>query len=164
MAADVRTAATVRDTAVTDRFSLDTGMRDNYYDVSRIVRKPGSVDPIGRLLIIHDYMDHGTGDFFSVDSYVDIADQMTYEDIPAYTATKVDPDDPAPSGTFPLQDCFDIRPRVEDIAGTSSNIESVDEITCNSFDFYHRHLDGSGSSAVDFLKPNSKIFIPGKPK
>ena len=102
-------------------------------------------------------MEHGTGDFFSVDSYVDVADQMTYEDIPAYVATKVDPDDPAPSGTFPLQDCFDIRPRVEDIAGTSTNIDAVDEITGNSFDFFHRQFDGTGSSEVDFLKPSSLI-------
>ena len=142
---------------ITNRYVLDTGQRDNYYDIARIVRKPGSVDPIGRLLVVYDYMEHGTGDFFSVDSYVDVADQMTYEDIPAYTATKVDPDDPAPSGTFPLQDCFDIRPRVEDIAGTSSNIDTVDEITGNSFDFYHRQFYGSVSSEVDFLKPNSLI-------
>ena len=144
-------------TNITDRYLLDTGQRDNYYDVSRIVRKPGSVDPLGRLLIVYDYMEHGTGDFFSVDSYVDVADQMTYEDIPAYVATKVDPDDPAPSGTFPLQDCFDIRPRVEDIAGTSTNIDAVDEITGNSFDFFHRQFDGTGSSEVDFLKPSSLI-------
>ena len=144
-------------TNITDRFLLDTGQRDNFYDISRIVRKPGSVDPLGRLLIIYDYMEHGTGDFFSVDSYVDVADQMTYEDIPAYVATKVDPDDPAPSGTFPLQDCFDIRPRVEDIAGTSTNIDAVDEITGNSFDFFHRQFDGTGSSEVDFLKPSSLI-------
>ena len=150
-------AVTAGSSNVTDRYLLDTGQRDNYYDISRIVQKPGAVSPIGRLLIVYDYMEHGTGDFFSVDSYVDVADQMTYEDIPAYVATKVDPDDPAPSGTFPLQDCFDIRPRVEDIAGTSTNIDSVDEVTGNSFDFYHRQFDGTGSSSVDFLKPNSLI-------
>ena len=142
---------------ITDRYLLDTGQRDNYYDIGRIVLKPGQVSPIGRLLVIYDYMEHGTGDFFTVDSYVDVADQMTYEDIPAYVATKVDPDDPAPSGTFKLQDCFDIRPRVEDIAGTSTNINSTDQVTGNSFDFFHRQFDGTGSSQVDFLKPSSLI-------
>ena len=144
-------------TNITDRYRLDTGQRDNYYDIARIVRKPAAVAPIGRILVVYDYMEHGTGDFFTVDSYRDVADQMTYEDIPAYTATKVDPDDPFPSGTFPLQDCFDLRPRAEDIAGTSTNIETVDEITGNSFDFYHRQFDGTGSSTVDFLKPSSLI-------
>ena len=55
MAADFSTAATVSDTDVTDRFSLDTGMRDNYYDVSRLVRKAGKSAPTGRLLINFDY-------------------------------------------------------------------------------------------------------------
>ena len=38
MAADFDTAATTSDTDITDRFTLDTGQRDNFYDVSRIVR------------------------------------------------------------------------------------------------------------------------------
>ena len=151
------TAVTTGSTNITARYELDTGQRDNYYDIARIVRKPGVSSPLGRLLIIHDYLEHGTGDFFTVDSYIDVADQMTYEDIPIYTATKVDPDDPAPSGSFPLQDCFDIRPRAENIAGTAVSIETVDEITGNSFDFFNRQFDGTGASLVDFLKPSSLI-------
>ena len=151
------TAVTTGSENITARFELDMGQRDNYYDIARIVRKPGAGAPLGRLLVIYDYMEHGTGDFFTVDSYVDVADQMTYEDIPKYTATKVDPDDPDPAGEFKLQDSFDIRPRAEDIAGTSDNLEVVDEITGNSFDFYNRQFDGTGSSTVDFLKPGSLI-------
>ncbi|MDP7368184.1 MAG: DUF4815 domain-containing protein, partial [Candidatus Pacebacteria bacterium] len=134
-----------------------TGQRDNYYDISRIVRKPGVGLPLGRVLIVYDYMEHGTGDFFTVDSYTDVANQMTYEDIPAYTATKVDPDMPRPTGFYNLQDSFDIRPRAEDITGANANIETVDEITGNSFDFYNRQFDGTGSSVVDFIKPGSLI-------
>ena len=44
---------------------------------------------------------------------------MEYDDIPIYTATRVDPDEPEPTGVFELRDCFDFRPTVEDIAGTS---------------------------------------------
>ena len=62
---------------ITERYTLDTGQRDNYYDIARIIRKPGVASPIGRALVVYDYLDHGTGDFFTVDSYVDIADQMT---------------------------------------------------------------------------------------
>ena len=150
-------AVTVGSSNITERFELDTGQRDNYYDIARIVRKPGVSSPLGKLLVVYDYLEHGTGDFFTVDSYTDIADQMTYEDIPKYSATKVDPDDPAPSGEYNLQDVFDIRPRAEDIAGTSTNLDIVDEITGNSFDFYNRQFDGTGASTVNFIKPGSLI-------
>ena len=144
-------------TNITNKFSLDTGQRDNYYDISRIVRNPGVFPPLGRLLVVYDYLEHGTGDFFTVDSYSDVANQMTYSNIPKYSATKVDPDDPAPSGEYNLQDVFDIRPRAEDIAGTSANVEVVDEITGNSFDFANRQFDGVGASSVNFIKPGSLI-------
>ena len=41
MAADFSTAADSGDTDVTDRFELDTGQRDNFYDIARVVRKTG---------------------------------------------------------------------------------------------------------------------------
>ena len=50
----------------------------------------------------------GTGDLMTVDSYTDVANQMDYEDIPTYTATKVDPDDPEPIGEFPLYETYDL--------------------------------------------------------
>jgi len=150
-------ATTLGDDAITSRYELDTGQRDNYYDIARLVRKPGRASPTGRLLVVYDYFEHGSGDFLSVDSYSDIADQMDYEDIPTYSATRVDPDAPKPSGEFPLTDTFDFRPRVEDIAGTSTTLETVDQITANSFNFFARQYDGPGSSTVDVCKPGSLI-------
>jgi hypothetical protein len=144
-------------TDITKRYLLDTGQRDNYYDISRIERKPGAPAPTGDLLVIYDYMEHGTGAFFTVDSYNDVANQMTYEDIPTYSATKVDPDLPKPSGEFPLYDVFDFRPRCEDIAGTSSIVDTVDEVTGNSFDINNRQFDGSGSSTTNWPQPNSTV-------
>ena len=38
---DFSTDATTSDTDITDRFDLDTGQRDNFYDVGRLVRKTG---------------------------------------------------------------------------------------------------------------------------
>ena len=142
---------------VTSRYELDTGQRDNFYDIARIVRKPGSATPTGHLLIVYDYFEHGSGDLMTVDSYVDSADQMDYEDIPTYSATKVDPDAPKPSGLFPLTDTYDFRPRVEDIAGSSSTLATVDEITGNSFNFYARQYDGTGASTVDVCQPGASI-------
>ena len=53
---------------ITQNFTLDTGQRDNFYDISRIVRKGNAPAPSGRLLIIFDFFSHGAGEFFSVDS------------------------------------------------------------------------------------------------
>ena len=97
---------------VLQNFELDTGQRDNLYDIARIVRKPGVV-PSGRLLVVFDFFSHGSGEFFSVDSYSASAGQMNYDDIPTYNATRVDPDDPEPTGQFDLRDCIDFRPTVQ---------------------------------------------------
>jgi len=156
-ATGIVSATTDGSDVVTSRYTLDTGQRDNYYDIARIVRRPGSSAPTGRLLVIHDYLEHGSGDVMTVDSYTDVANQMDFEDIPTYSATKVDPDAPKPSGDFPLMDTYDFRPRVEDILGASSTLSTIDEITGNSFDFFHRQYDGAGSSTVDVCKPGSTI-------
>ena len=142
---------------ITSSFTLDTGQRDNFYDVARIVRKPSAAIPLGRLLVIYDFFAHGAGDAFTVDSYSNIAGQMDYDDIPTYTATRVDPDEPEPTGQFDLRDCFDFRPAVEDIAGSSTTLSVVDAITGNSFDFFSRQFDGAGASTVDTPKPASNL-------
>ena len=142
---------------ITRNYILDTGQRDNFYDIARIVKKQSASYPTGRVVVVYDYFEHGTGDVFTVDSYIDVADQMTYEDIPTYSATKIDPDSPAPTGEFPLIDCYDFRPRVEDIAGTSSTLTVTDEITGHSFDFFSRQYDGTGASISNAPKPDSFI-------
>ena len=142
---------------ITNSYLFDSGQRDNFYDIARLVRKPHSPAPTGRLLVIYDYFEHGAGDMFTVDSYVDIANQMDYEDIPTYSATKVDPETASPAGQFQLRDTYDFRSKVEDIAGTSSILTTIDEITGNSFDFFSRQYDGTGASISDFCKPGSTI-------
>ena len=142
---------------ITSNFVLDTGMRDNFYDIARIVRKPGVAEPRGRLLVVYDFFTHGSGDAFTVDSYTASAGQMEYDDIPIYTATRVDPDEPEPTGVFELRDCFDFRPTVEDIAGASTNLATIDQITGSSFDFFHRQFDGTGASTVDTPKNSSNL-------
>ena len=49
-------AVTKGDKLVTSNYLLDTGQRDNYYDISRIQRRPGIPAPVGRLLIVYDYL------------------------------------------------------------------------------------------------------------
>ena len=148
---------TAGDAVLTSRYLLDTGQRDSYYDIARIVRKSGASAPIGHLLVIYDYFEHSAGDMFTVESYTDVAKQMEYDDIPTYTASKVDTEDPNPSGEFPLQDTYDFRPRVDNITGASATQSAVDEITGNSFNFFERSYSGTGGSTVDIPKPGSFI-------
>ena len=80
MAADFSTNATASDTDVTDRFTLDTGQRDNFYDVGRLIKKQNAITITGRLLITYSFYSHGSGEYFSVDSYP----SAQYETIPEY--------------------------------------------------------------------------------
>ena len=150
-------AVTAGSKVITSNFTLDTGQRDNFYDISRLVRKKTATAPRGRLLVVYDFFAHSAGEFFSVDSYSNVAGQMDYDNIPTYTATRVDPDDPEPSGEFPLADCIDFRPTCENITGASSTLAAIDEITGESFDFFQRQFDGTGAVVVDSPQPDSFI-------
>ena len=133
MAADFSTAATTSDTDITTSFDLDTGQRDTFYDISRLVRKTGKSAPTGRLLINYDYFEHGAGNFFSVDSYSDI----DYKDIPGYTSDVT-------GQQLPLRDCLDFRPRVD-------NASTIDSGNID------RSFDGTGSSAIETMKINTDV-------
>ena len=133
MAPDFSTAATTSHTDVTDRFDLDTGQRDNFYDVGRIKLKTGELTPTGRLLVNFNFYSHSAGDYFDVDSY----SAITYEDIPAYTSTN--------SGIrYELRDSLDFRPRVDDASTINSGIQD-------------RSFDGTGASVVQPIKFNSDV-------
>jgi len=134
MAADFATDATSGDTNVSNRFDLDTGQRDNFYDIGRLKLKTGALTLTGRLLIDFDYFSHGSGDYFDVDSYSGVID---YENIPSYES--------ATSGErFELRDTLDFRPRVDDAS------------TINSGDV-DRSYDGVGASTIDVVKFGTDI-------
>jgi hypothetical protein len=133
MAPDFSTTATTSHTDVTDRFDLDTGQRDNFYDVGRIKLKTGALTPTGQLLVNFNYYSHSGGDYFDVDSY----SAINYEDIPAYTSTN--------TGTrYELRDSLDFRPRVDDASTINSGNQD-------------RSFDGTGASVVNPIKFNSDI-------
>jgi len=127
---------------VTNDFILDSGMRDNFYDHARLVKKPGSgltISSGDRLLVKLDHFTHsystGVG-YLSVDSYPvndatagsDTTKIFTYE-IPVYTS-------PSDGMSFDLRDSIDVRPRTTDTANsvtTLTNI-SVNPLVSTSFD------------------------------
>jgi len=127
-------ASTTEGTDVTSHFTLDTGMRDSYYDHAQLVKKTTSTLSIAsgdRLLVTFDHFTHsyssGSG-YFSVDSYpiddqtagVDTTKIYTY-DIPVYKST-------TSGSTYDLRDCVDIRPRIAD---TSNSVSTVTNISIN---------------------------------
>lgn len=127
-------------TNITDRFTLDDGQRESFYDIGRIIRKPGIDPPTGRLLINFDYFDHlGAGDYFSVDSYDGVVD---YSQIPVFNS--------ATKGKLYLRDCIDFRPRVSN----TSNVIGYDGDASNAKNF----TTSSGASLVEFPKPESDLF------
>jgi len=134
MSSGFGSAASSSDTDITSRFELDTGQRDNFYDIGRIRLKPGALKPTGRLLVDFDFFAHGSGDYFDVDSYSGVVD---YENIPNYTSDT--------TGTkFELRDVIDFRPRVDDASTINSGSND-------------RSYDGTGASTVDVVQFNSDI-------
>ena len=134
MAADFSTNATSSNTNITDRFDLDTGQRDNFYDIGRLILKTGALAPTGRILIDFNFFSHGTGDYFDVDSYAGIVD---YEDIPQFTSTTT-------GRVYELRDALDFRPRVDDASTINSGGQD-------------RSFDGTGASTVDVVKFETDI-------
>ena len=142
---------------ITNRFTLDTGQRDNFYDIARLVRKGGAALPTGRIVAIFDFFEHGAGDFFNVDSY----SAIDYKDILTYSATRVDPEVREPTGEYDLRNAIDFRPKVTDIAkntaNRNSNQYSADDLTAQSFNFASRTFGGATASEILIPKDNSTI-------
>lgn len=118
MSANLSTAATTSDVDVTDRYALDNGQRENFYDIGRIQLKAGSSVPTGQLLVKFDYFTHGSGDYFSVDSYV-LGAGLTLDDIPSFNSIK---------GTLYLGDVIDFRPTKGE-SGTFASGDTNEDVT-----------------------------------
>ena len=86
---------------ITDRFILDNGQRDNFYQNGKVTLKPGFPTPAGNITVTFDHYTHASGDYFSVDSYPE-ADRKKKI---LFNSSK---------GTFNLLDCLDFRPTKAD--------------------------------------------------
>jgi len=91
-------------TDVTNNFIFDDGQRDTFYDVSRIILKPGSPAPTGQLVVAFDYFEHSQGDFCTVDSYLHEAGVLA-EEVPSFNSSV--------HGIVSLKDVIDFRPKVD---------------------------------------------------
>ena len=81
---------------VRDHYDFDDGQTQSYYGTATLKLKPSFSPPNAPVRVEFEYFAHGTGDYFTVNSYADIS----YKKIPLF-------------GTTPLRDCIDFRPRVD---------------------------------------------------
>ena len=104
----IKTVVDAQSTDITERFTLDNGQRDNFYDIGKVNLKPGFSVPNGNITVTFDFYEHGSGDYFTVDSYP----TADYDSIPKFNSIK---------GNVQLRDCIDFRPRKEDAADGGSD-------------------------------------------
>jgi len=162
-------------TNITGQFLLDTGQRDNIYDIAKLVKKNVSFKPTGDVVVLFKSFSHGTGDFFTVDSYFGSVD---YSEIPQYNSTRVDTETRDPDGNYDLESCVDFRPRVADAITAVDGTSGFKYVNAPSLDFNNRNFSGLGSSVslvpADnsnflydyeyYLRRNDSIFLTKKGK
>lgn len=84
-------------TDITDSYDLDTGQTATFYDLSKLVLKTNASLPAGPIRVNYKYYAHGSGDYFSAESYPD------YDNIPTFINQGI---------TYNLRDSIDFRPRI----------------------------------------------------
>jgi len=94
---------------ITNRFILDKGQKEQYYDYSKLIRRKGESEPSNRLLVIFDHYtvpSDDNGDVFTVNSY---EEERFNLDIPSIGINNVR-----------ASDTLDFRPRVVPFTSSSS--------------------------------------------
>lgn len=123
---------------ITDKYTLDKGQREQFYDFSRIVRNRGASAPNKRLLVVFDQFnvpDDDSGDFYTANSYVE---EIFNKGVPLLR-----------DGTLRASDTLDFRPRVADFTSTSAS----------PFDYSSRDFAASGSTVVRVTAPAESMTL-----
>jgi len=137
----------VTGTDVTERFSFDDGQRDTFYDVSRLVLKPGFEPPSGQLIVAFDYFEHSQGDFCTVDSYLHEAG-VNLDEIPDFNSIV--------HGKLSLRDVFDFRPKVD----SNAIISGYQDTSILSVEDYNSFFGSGGiTSSTPASDPNLAYTI-----
>ena len=114
-------------TDVTNRYELDTGQRDNYYDHASIKLKPNYAACLGPLIVCCRYYTHssissGGGGYFSVDSYADLGTMIYENGVALGDGYSIIPQHVKTNGeVIELRDCIDFRPSKQNGSNTSPN-------------------------------------------
>jgi hypothetical protein len=151
---DPSDGTTILLTNIADKYTFDTGQKDNFYDYGRLKLNLGSSAPVGQLLVTFQYFEHtspaGAAGCFTVDSYPfdkanpDVGD-FTYPDIPIYESSL---------GEYALADVLDFRPRRQD-AVFNSNTKNVGDSVTEIF--VTGASDANLTISDDFLNPELPV-------
>ena len=137
-----------------DRYFFDNGQRDGFYDLSKLVLKPGEPTPNNQILVVFDYFQaSGGGDYFDVNSYSGIE----YKDIPVYSPNKVDLGGLEPDGTFELSDSVDFRPIVGQVLGNASFGTDNNQSPLTATDLSDE--SGQGARYAPFAYEDGRSFL-----
>lgn len=140
---------------VTSQFTLDGGQRDSTYELAKIT---SSIPlPNSTIQVEYEYFAHGPGDYFCVDSYIDV----DYDAIPIFTDSV--------GNVFDLSDCIDFRKSFNgtsyntgDIASPYSSVQADVEFYLPRFNSLYVTSDGEFGvvNGISSQNPN----IPGIPE
>ena len=120
---------------ITNQYELNQSQNAFFYDVSRLIRKPGTTPPTRQMMVVFDYFIHeASGDYFSGQSYTGI----DFADIPS----------PLLKGSSrTVRDQLDFRPAVGELATGQGTVGSPFEVTCATLDFDARQFSTTGQGA-----------------
>jgi hypothetical protein len=122
---------------ITNRFELDKGQREQYYDYSRLVRKLNFPEPTRKLLVVYNCYRVPTndlGDLYTVESY---SQERFTSDIPILR------------NLLRATDTLDFRPRVSDFTSTTSS----------PFAFASRTFGSTGNNPTLVVTPNESSLV-----
>ncbi len=128
---------------ISDNYIFDNGQRDNYYDIARLILKPGRPAILGTIFVNLDYFEHDDeGDFFSVDSYTH-DEGISYGEIPTYVQGSSGVNSDRVTGrVIQLRDHVDFRPIVNTKDSVIASI--TDDVTAGfATNFKDTNFDGN---------------------
>lgn len=137
-------------TDITQQFSLDGGQRDSTYEFASIT---SSIPlPNSTIQVEYEYFAHGSGDYFCVDSYIDV----DYDDIPTYVDSV--------GNSFDLSDSVDFRKsstgtgyNAGDIASPYSSVQSDVEFYLPRFNSLYVTSEGNFGVVDGISSQNANI-------
>ena len=123
---------------ISDRFIWDDGQRSTHYDQARLILKNSYAPPEAPIEVTFDYFTHGTGDYFTKDSY---PASFQYGALPYFQG-------------LALRDVIDFRPKVDDegtgFTGTNPSVTLLPKRGIDITTDFSYYLARKTKIAVDF--------------
>jgi hypothetical protein len=123
---------------ISDRYIWDDGQRSTHYDQARLILKNSYAPPEAPIEVTFDYFTHGTGDYFTKDSY---PASFQYGALPYYQG-------------IALRDVIDFRPKIDDegtgFTGTNPSVTLLPKRGIDITTDFSYYLARKTKIAVDF--------------